>query len=150
MGKSLVGKEIMSGSQPDPREAPKRREFDDLHDAICFDDTPDRRYTGGMTNAVKTQYICHILGYPPNGFDLDLPFPVEDWMASDDQSLINCGLYLNDLRSQFYQAMMRESGATRGSLFLKHGNAEFWRFAFNAESHQRLMGNILMDDRTLN
>lgn len=128
----------------------RRRDFDDLHREVCTDSTRDVRYQGGMTNARKTEYICKVLDYPEDAFDLDLPFPVEDWLSQDDQGLINCGLYLSDLRVQFYEAIMELTNDHPDEIWEKHGQAEFWCEAFNAMTHRRLFGNILLDDRRLN
>lgn len=128
----------------------RRRDFDDLHREVCSDQTRDDRFTGNVSNAQKTRYICIVLDYPENAFDLDVPFPIEDWMATDNNGLINAGLYISDLRVQFYGAVLRHTRAKGGPVWVKHADAEFWRDAFNAQSHMRMFGALIEDEREIN
>lgn len=120
-----------------------------LHDRVVGDETPDERYANGMTNQAKTHFVCQAMRYPDKAFDLDLPFPVEEWAASDDNALICAGLYLSDLRVQFYSKCLAAAPANRQYLWPKHAEAEYWHRALNALIFRRLNGAIYEDWRTL-
>jgi len=128
----------------------RRRDFNDLHDEVIKDKTKDERYNGGVSNAVKADYICRVLAHPREAFDLDLPFPYEDWAKEDNQGKINAGLYLCDLRVQFYGAVLERSQDPHSEVWLKHAEAEFWCEAFNTLTHVRQFGYLLEDDRDIN
>lgn len=120
-----------------------------IHNGIIRDEQPDERYGNGMTNLAKTQFVCRVMRYPEAGFDLDLPFPVEDWLASEDNAVICGGLYLSDLRVQFYNRSLEKDPSLRDTLWPKHAEAEFYQQAFNALVFRRLNGAMLADNRIL-
>jgi hypothetical protein len=144
----MVWEEDVSSTQSDSvRNGYHRRDFDDLHEQVCRDESRDSRFSGGISNAQKTHYICGVLKYPEEAFDLDIPFPIEEWASGNDQSRINIGLYLSDLRVQFYEAVMDEKDEHSQPLWAKHAEAEFWREAFNMLLHLRQFGSLLDDER---
>lgn len=130
---------------PDPRPDDQRNR---VHDLILANKSPDKTYAKGISNAQKVEFICGVLAHRPSAFDLELPFPLEDWIASDDNSLVCAGLYLNDLRLQFYQALALDE-AKDESVFVRVGEAEFWHFAFNRQVNRRLNGVLMQDGRAL-
>lgn len=120
-----------------------------IHDRICNDDAPDRRYAGNMTNKLKVEFVCNVMGYPSKVFDLELPFPVEDWLASDDNSKVVSGLYLNDLRVQFFSDLAETGPEAKQRVWKPLAEAEFWKFQFNNMLHRRMHGQVLRDNRVL-
>lgn len=136
---------------PDPRiESEAAGERNALHNGIIHDDTPDQRYANGMSNLTKTRFVCKVMQYPEPGFDLDLPFPIEEWLASDDNAMICAGLYLSDLRMQFYSKRLGAAPERRESLWPRQAEAEFWQMQFNGLIFRRLNGSIVDDRRVLN
>lgn len=136
----------------DPRVEGRRAEAivrTQHHDAVCGDDTADKRYQNGLTNRQKTKFICEVLRHPEAAFDLDLPFPVEDWIASDDNSLVVAGLYLSDLRKQFYGRLIDGKVNPETDLWQAMAEAEFWQHSFNVMVTRRLHACLIVDGRTL-
>lgn len=131
------------------REPNLPERLDAIHARICGDDSADKRYVNGLSNAAKAQYICKAIGYPQGVFNIEVPFPIEDWLISDDQSLICSGLYLNDLRCQFYAGVEAEMPEQKERVWPKAGEAEFWQHAFNTTMQKRQVGRLLDDYRVL-
>ncbi|AFU88050.1 hypothetical protein CcrColossus_gp180 [Caulobacter phage CcrColossus] len=122
-----------------------------LHDRIVGDKDPDSTFHSKISNHAKTEYICQALRLDPRAFNLDLPFPLEDWNSSSDMSLINAGLYFTDMRRQFFEALVAEHAEHRhGDAWVKQGEAEFWCVEFNRTLHKRLSGIVIGDSRVLN
>uniref|UniRef100_A0AB74UNF5 Uncharacterized protein n=1 Tax=Caulobacter phage BL57 TaxID=3348355 RepID=A0AB74UNF5_9VIRU len=131
---------------PDPRPEDHGRR-NKIHDLIIADPRADERYTRKLSNRDKAAFVCGVIGHPPAAFDLDLPFPVEDWIASDDNSLVVAGLYLSDLRVQFYEALEVKPDDEAG--FVRQGEAEFWYHGFNVMVERRAHGVLVTDGRVL-
>lgn len=122
-----------------------------LHDRILSDDRPDDTFYSKVSNRDKTNYVCQTLRITPNSFHLDLPLPFEDWALSDDMSLLNAGLFVADMRRQFYEALMTEHKELRDSpAFANHADAEFWNHEFNRLIAKRKHGVHLPEPRILN
>lgn len=138
----------MSASRPESDRAPGIVR-NALHDAVCGDETVDARYQAqNLTNKSKVDYICGVVGYPLKIFDLEIPFPIEDWIGADDNSIISAGLYLADLRAQFYEKQMASEGTSPlARVWERHAEAEFWQFRFNQMLHRRQRGLLLQDPR---
>lgn len=130
---------------PDPRPQDQRNR---THDLILASTAPDKTYAKGITNAQKTAFICDVVAHRREAFDLELPFPMEDWIASDDNSLVCAGLYLNDMRLQFYQVLAQDEEKDEQA-FIRVAEAEFWHFAFNKQVNRRLNGILMQDGRAL-
>jgi hypothetical protein len=124
--------------------------YGQLHDTICGDESPDETFFSKISNKAKVDYIVTALRLDPRAFHLDLPLPVEDWSLSDDMGLINAGLYLSDLRRQFFARLINmKPDLKRSSAFVKHGEAEFWAHEFNGLLSKRTSGRLLPDPRVL-
>lgn len=130
------------------RISPEQRGI--IHKAICGDNTPDPRFGTELSNADKVRYICGVIGYPQAIFDLEVPFPLEDWMASEDNSLMFAGLYLSALRFEFYERQLKIDKKLEGALFKEVAETEFFNFAFRQLLRKRTTGNYVPDDRVLN
>lgn len=146
---------------PDPRnhglgDGPERipsfgHQYGALHDRVVGDETPDDSFYTKVSNKQKVDYICQAIRIAPNAFHLDLPLPLEDWSLSEDMSLINSGLYIADMRRQFYEVLLNEHVALRnGPAFGNHAESEFWAFEFNRLIAKRRQGIMLPDPRLLN
>ncbi|UTC29929.1 hypothetical protein BAJUN_03270 [Bajunvirus bajun] len=109
----------------------------------------DPRYEQEVSNATKVTYICGCIGYPEPAFDLETPFPVDDWLMSEDKGLLCAGLYLNDMREQFYALTLKREPERRVELFGKQGEAEFWRQSFHVRLTRRERGVVIPDSRVL-
>lgn len=123
-----------------------------LHAGVCGDQEPDRRYAAAnLSNLKKVEYICGVLNYPQAAFDLDLPLPIEDWLASDDLSIVSSGLYLSDLRTQFYGRILAsdEEDLDKTDAWAKQGQAEWWQFRFNQLLNRRRSAAFIKDPRVL-
>lgn len=126
-------------------------QFGALHDRIVGSEEPDESFYTRISNRKKVDYICESLRMDPVAFNLDLPFPLEDWVQSGDASLINSGLYFVDMRVQFYGALMRDDASLEKTPVFKHyAQAEFWQFEFNRALARRQRGELLADPRVLN
>lgn len=123
----------------------------DVHDRIVKDDRPDNSYFSKIANTEKVAYICRAVGIPASLFNIDTPFPIEDWALSGDAGLLNCGLYLNDLRRQFYGKLLNTGAVPENSpAWAEHAKAEFWSFSFNFAVIRRSSGDLTIDSRVLN
>lgn len=121
-----------------------------FHREICSDETIDDRFGSNLSNRLKVDYICGVIGYPIKAFDLEVAFPLEDWSVADDMSLLFAGLYLTDLRQQFYARQLRyDKEAADGRLFAPIGASRFWLFTFQKKIKARTEGFALLDGRTL-
>lgn len=121
-----------------------------LHDRIVGDTDPDPTFFSKISNHAKTDYICEALRLDPRAFNLDLPFPLEDWAGSEDMSLINSGLYFADMKRQFFEALIVAHPEHRtGEAWVKQGEAEFWSYEFNRTLHKRTSGAVIKDPRVL-
>jgi hypothetical protein len=146
----MVREEIVPATWTDHPRTYQRREFNDLHDRICHDPLPDDRYSSRLSNQDKVAYICKALAYPEEVFDVEVPFPIEDWYHSDDAGLVNSGLYICDLRSQFYLAILGLKGEkAAGEMWLKHAESEYWQNTFNALAARKMHGIVMIDTREL-
>jgi hypothetical protein len=141
----MVREDDMPDPRPENQDGGRRNR---IHDLIVGDPREDVRYARKLSNRDKTHFLCGVLRHPPQAFDLDLPFPVEDWVASDDNSLLVAGLYLSDLRLQFYAALEVKPDDEHG--FVRQGEAEFWHHAFNVMVERRSNGVLVSDGRVLN
>lgn len=131
---------------PDSRPEDRNR----LHELTLNNPAKDFRYTKGITNIDKVAFICGVIAHPREAFDLDIPFPVEDWMVSDDNSVICAGLYLSDLRVTFYKALLvAKGGAPDETLFTRLAEAEYWSRVFNVLVNRRINAILLQDTRVL-
>jgi hypothetical protein len=123
-------------------------QFGVIHDRIVGSTAPDETFYSKISNNSKVEYICVALRMRPHAFHLDLPFPVEDWAASEDVSMNNCGLYLAELRRQFFGALLEEHPEfERTPVWLKYGEAEYWGQEFNHLVTKRRTGNLILDGR---
>lgn len=126
-------------------------QFGLIHDRVVGDGTPDHTFHSKISNKQKTDYVCAALRLDPRAFNLDLPFPLEDWAASDDLSLINAGLYFADLKRQFYETLLTEhKEMERTPAWAILAEAEFWNVEFNRTLVKRTTGSVMMDGRVLN
>jgi hypothetical protein len=126
-------------------------QFGALHQRIVDDDSRDDSFHSGISNRAKVAYMCDALRLNPANFNLDQPFPVEDWACSDSMALYNCGLYLCDLRRQFYAALIgQEPSMERSTAWVNHAEAEHWNHQFNRLIYKRGRGVLLDDPRVLN
>lgn len=138
---------------PDPRlegagrRDPAERGF--IHDLICADARPDERYSQKVSNANKVLFICEALTYPQAAFDLEVAFPIDDWLVSEDLGYLCAGLYLNDLREQFFEMMVRKQPDRRDDLFQAQAKAEFYKSAFHRVLTRKERGVIITDKRVL-
>lgn len=122
--------------------------FEGQHARVVSNDRPDLSFHNNISNKAKVAYICEVLRLEPGQFRLDLPFPVEDWALSDDRAILNCGLYLNDLRLQFYGGLIHEDRAReRSELWARHAEAEYWAPTFNGLVTRRGAGVLQPDTR---
>lgn len=120
------------------------------HDSVVNDAEPDDSFYSKVSNKAKAAYICKAAGVPPRAFYVDVAFPVEDWAVSGDVGLITSGLYLADLRRQFYALLLREGLVAENSpAWAEHGKAEFWAHAFNFALARRTSGALPIDPRVL-
>lgn len=143
---------------PDPRNdghgGPERvpsygHQFGAIHDRIVGDQTPDESFYSKVSNAQKAEYVCRALRLDPKAFNLDLPLPLEDWALSDDVSLLRSGLFLADMRRQFYATILREhKELERTQAWQNHAEAEFWNHEFNRIIAQKRDGALILDPRT--
>lgn len=121
------------------------------HSLVVNDETPDDTFHSKMNNKQKVEYVCRTLGLPPAAFFVDVPFPLEDWVVSDNMSLMISGLYVNYLRVRFYGMLIGEELVPESSpAWIEHAKAEFWRYAFNSALSKRQTGILLDDMRVLN
>ncbi|AFO71696.1 hypothetical protein CcrKarma_gp143 [Caulobacter virus Karma] len=134
----------MPDSRPEDQDVGRRNR---IHDLIVGDPREDARYARKLSNRDKTMFVCGVLNHPASAFDLDLPFPIEDWIASDDNSLVCAGLYLTDLRLQFYEALAPAQDDEQA--FVRQGEAEFWYHRFNVMIERRAHGVLVTDGRVL-
>lgn len=132
----------VDGDQPAPTRIA-------LHNRIIGDDAPDDKYLSRMSNRDKVTFITRVLDYPEKGFDLTLAFPMEDWLGSDDNAMVCAGLYLNDLREQYFREALAQEPEAQGELWTRHAEAEHFRDLFNAQVQRRLNGRMISDRRVL-
>ncbi len=120
------------------------------HDSVVADAAPDESFYSKISNKAKAAYICKAIHMPARAFFVDVAFPVDDWVTSGDVGLITSGLYLADLRRQFYALLLREGLVAENSpAWAEHGKAEFWAHAFNFALARRTTGALPMDPRVL-
>lgn len=129
------------------RISPEQRNL--IHRQVCADQTPDPRFGSELSHAQKVAYICGVLGYPEAVFDLEVPFPLEDWAASEDNSLMFAGLYLTTLRFEFYSKQMTADAEAETACFKEIAETEFWNFGFRQLLKRRTLGNFTPDDRVI-
>lgn len=143
---------------PDPRthdQGPVRvasygHEYGYLHDRIVGDEKPDDTLSTRRSNRAKVDYICTALRIDPTTFHLDIPFPLEDWLMSDDMSLLTSGLYFACLRREFLETLLETTPALRQTeAFKQHADAQYWNFAFNFHVTKRNTGELVSDPRVL-
>lgn len=125
--------------------------YGDEHARVVDDQSPDAAFYSKISNAAKVDFICRAVGLHKRAFYVDVPFPIEDWAQSGEQGLIMSGLYLADLRRQFYGRLLREKIVPESSpAWLAHGKAEFWSYAFNHALARKNSGEFPIDTRVLN
>lgn len=134
-----------------PRRVPSYgHQYDELHDAVLSDDSPDEAFQSRISNKDKAAYIADALRLNPAHFHLDLPLPLDDWHLSDDLSLISAGLYFSYLRAQFFARLLdADPELMRTEAWRLHAEAEYWNRAFNHIYGKRVYGVILPEWRTL-
>lgn len=123
-------------------------QFEDLHTRVIDNDAKDENFYSGIAHRAKVDFICGVLKFPRASFNLDIPFPLEDWAHSDDYSLITCGLYMATMRNEFYTRLFESNPELkRGSAWLNHSEAEHWNHEFNVLVHRRAHGILIHDPR---
>lgn len=114
------------------------------------DDSADEAFPSGISNRGKADYLTQAIGLDPALFHLDLPLPVDDWSMSEDASKLNAGLYLSDLRRQFFLLLFRENPhLLKTEAWAQHAEAEFWCLTFNRVITQRNTGYLVQEQRNL-
>ncbi len=121
-----------------------------IHAAICGDLTEDTRFEQRIPNARKVQFICGVCRYPEKIFDVEVAFPLDDWYQSGDMGLLHAGLYLADLRMQFYGRQVQIDKSLKDALFTELAEAEHYRFAFQQLLTRKVDGMHVIDGRVLN
>ncbi len=138
---------------PDPRNYPERgasygHQYEKLHKRVVEDVRPDDTFNSKVPNNNKVEYICEALRLKRRDFNLDLPLPIEDWLESDDMSMLIAGLYFVDLRRQFYEVLMNtHHELAREEPWTRHAACEFFSHQFSDRLARKQSGYILSDDR---
>lgn len=139
----------------DHRPGPERSvsygyQFGDIHDAVVNDETRDTGFYNGISNTNKVGYICEAIGMKREYFNLDLPLPFEDWEQSQDASRAQAGLYMANMRLDFFDKLFEtHPDMKRGEAWMHHTQAEYWAQKFNAVVHRRSSGILIGDVRVL-
>lgn len=125
--------------------------YRDVHDPLIRCDLPDENYPSKISNKGKVQFICSRLGLPTTMFHLDIMLPIEDWIETEDRSILNAGLYLSDLRRQMFDAIFsKHPGARQTGAWKAEAEASFWCEEFNRRINAFNYGTLVADARVLN
>lgn len=117
----------MPATQPDPvdnRNIQQRLSF--FHGQVVDDQRPDHRYTHSISNRQKVGYICSRLNVGMDDFDLTHEYPVLTWFVTQDGDDLLAGMYLCDLREQFYERVIKDMKPTKPQPHQRMAEAEFW------------------------
>lgn len=79
-----------------------------LHATIVNDDTPDPRYMLKRSNKQKIVAICKVTGEAREKFHITEGGPFDSWLKSLDRDRLTAGLYLSDLRVQFFGELAKK------------------------------------------
>lgn len=123
---------------PDPLAAkPTVDNLYALHARVVTDQTLDRRYAKPLSNVDKAAFLCAILNIEIDDLDLNEAYPLGEWLASADASLLRCGVYICDMRRHFYGLVIGEDLKSAPSkVWNAHAEAEHWEMRFDMKLYQ--------------
>ena len=132
----------MPDTLPSPApEITAGEQLDAYHAQVVSDKRLDFRYAEPINNADKVELICEILPFEVAEFDLAMDFPLETFSNSNDTALLRCGLYIADMRREFYGLIIGSSPETvRHDVWEAQAAAEYWMEQFDAIMYRRQTG----------
>ena len=101
---------------------------------IISDERPDTRYINKTSNRQKVVAICKLRGVALERFDIGDAPPYDDWMRRFDRDAAAAGMYVADLRNQYFTKIKaRLSGASAETIQTIDqiiADSEFWYAKF--------------------
>lgn len=134
------------------RNVAERLSVDDdlnaLHFRVITDHRLDLRYVQPISNRDKVSLLCAFLGEDPDDFDLNSPFPLVEWINKLDLGMLRAGVYVSDMRVQFYLLVMQGMAEkdVRPELWENHALAVYWTKKFDDAIYRHQKGEVRPDD----
>ena len=121
-----------------------------IADDLASDTVVYMRYGYEMTNAMRSDYARKATGLNPKDFSILLPFPFDEWLISEDLSLIRSGLFILDMRFDAIQRARAKLGLDESWMFVEQAEAEHYGQAFYRRAAAMELGSLIPEQRVLN